>query len=106
MKLKATVLIIFALIVVLSCTGKNQEDGEVHTVILEGRDGRTVFDILIDKHLVDYIEADKGIFIESIDGIENAGGHYWTYSINGKPGRVACDKAFVSDGDTIRWEYK
>jgi hypothetical protein len=106
MKLKAAVLILFVSFVSLYCSGENQEGSEIDAIILEGRDGRTVFDILIEEHEVDYVESEMGVFIQAIDGIENKGGRFWMYSINGEPGKIACDRASVSEGDTIRWEYK
>jgi hypothetical protein len=106
MKLNAAVLIIFTLLLLISCSGDTQGDGKIDAIILEGQDGRTVFDILIEEHEVDYVESEVGVFVQAIDGIENKAGRFWVYSVNGKNGKIACNKAFVSDGDTIRWEYK
>ncbi|NIP43365.1 MAG: DUF4430 domain-containing protein [candidate division Zixibacteria bacterium] len=106
MKLKAAVLILFVSFIILYCSGENQEESGIDTIVLIGQDGRTVFDILLEEHKVDYVESEMGVFIQAIDGIENKAGRFWMYSINGEPGKIACDRASVSEGDTIRWEYK
>jgi hypothetical protein len=90
----------------MACSGGNQEKSEVGAIVLRGEDGKTVFELLTENHKVDYMESEMGIFIKSIDGIENKSGHFWMYSINDEPGEIACDKAAVSDGDVIKWEYK
>jgi hypothetical protein len=71
----------------------------------------TVYEALVNGSAVaDFdIEAHResmGAFVDSIDGLENgADGHHWSYYLNGEYGIVASDKAYVSDGDEVRWVY-
>ena len=95
-----------AVIMCISCSGDKNGDEEIKTIVLSGEEGKTVFDILSANHEVEYTESEMGIFINAIDGIENSGGHFWVYSINAEPGKIACNQAVVSDGDKIEWKYK
>jgi hypothetical protein len=87
------------------CTGKNQPAVPEVTIRLDVREGQTVFELLEAQHEVEYDRTSMGIFVKAIDGIKNEKGHYWIYYLNGQPGRVACDKATVFDGDTVVWKY-
>ncbi|MBD3216795.1 MAG: DUF4430 domain-containing protein [candidate division Zixibacteria bacterium] len=99
-------VLLLTILASIACSGDTQEKSEVGVIILKGEDGRTVFELLMENHKVDYMVSDMGIFIKSIDGIENKGGRFWMYSINDEPGKIACNKAQVSDGDVIKWEFK
>ncbi|MBD3381225.1 MAG: DUF4430 domain-containing protein [candidate division Zixibacteria bacterium] len=76
------------------------------TITLEAVAGRSVFQILQKNHEIDYDSSTGGVFIQAIDGIRNEGGHFWTYSVNGKPATVACDNYLVNANDTIIWKYE
>lgn len=88
------------------CSHHNEVAPDHQPVIMKGEAGKSVFAILLENHKVDYRESDMGVFINAIDGIKNQGGHFWIYSVNGAPGKIAADKAMVSEGDTIEWRYK
>lgn len=88
------------------CSKHDDAAPDHQPMLMKGEEGKSVFAILLENHEVDYKESDMGVFINSIDGIKNQGGHFWVYSINGTPGKVAADKAIVSEGDKIEWRYK
>ena len=106
MRTRSIPVLLLTMLAFIACSGGNHEDDKVETIVLKGEDGKTVFEILTENHEVEYMESDMGIFIKSIDGIENKGGRFWMFSINDEPGQAACNKAQVSDGDIIKWEYK
>lgn len=102
--------ILFMLVILLAalsyCSKKEEIAPDHQPLIMKGEEGKSVFDILLEHHEVDYKESEMGVFINAIDGIKNEGGHFWIYLINGAPGKVSADKAEVSEGDTIEWRYK
>jgi len=75
-------------------------------LVMRGQQGKSVFEVLLEHYKVEYTKSEMGVVINSIDGVKNEGGHFWIYSINGKPGEISADKALVSDEDTIEWRYK
>ncbi|MDF1497784.1 MAG: DUF4430 domain-containing protein [Patescibacteria group bacterium] len=68
----------------------------------------TVFDILNKNVTIKYNnDYDYGVFIESIDGINNGDeGKYWQYYINNKLGDVAADKKTMQEGDIVEWRFE
>jgi hypothetical protein len=73
--------------------------------------GTTVLDVLLSAanvtgFTVDHDLQAMGTFVEAIDGIENGrDDHHWSYYINDEYGQIASDKAYVEDGDEVRWVY-
>lgn len=107
MKKYSSILGLLAVILGIVFCSKHEEVAPEHQpIIIKGVEGKTVFDLLLEHHEVDYKKSDMGVFINAIDGIKNEGGHFWIYSVNGTPGKVSADKAIVSEGDTIEWRYK
>ncbi len=47
-----------------------------------------------------------GVMVEKINGIPNDKAHFWSYSINGKPGQIAADQNPVNPGDKVEWIFK
>lgn len=47
-----------------------------------------------------------GSFVESIGGLENAGGSYWMLYINGELSSSGMSQAQVERGDQIEWRYE
>lgn len=96
------------ILIVTICGCANNGDDRIarETITLEATDGRSVFQLLKQYHKVDYDSSKMGVFVQAIDGIRNKEGHYWTYSVNGKPATLACDNYIVNKGDTIVWKYE
>ena len=90
----------------VGCSNDDGNTPQVRSIIYDGVNGKTVFEVLKTTHDVDYTDSDMGVFINSIDGIKNEGGKYWRYYINDEPGKVASDKAVLSDSDKVEWQYK
>ena len=73
--------------------------------------GSTVLDVLLRAAEVTgldvlYEDQAMGAFVNSIDGIENGReDHHWSYYLNDEYGQIASDKAYVEDGDEVRWLY-
>ena len=69
---------------------------------------KTVLEILETKaDNVEYTTYDVGVFITSINNIENNNetGDYWIYSIDDKMADVASDKYICVGDENIKWEY-
>lgn len=47
-----------------------------------------------------------GYFIESINGVPNANGAYWTLYVNGAYSPVGASARVLEPGDTIEWRYE
>lgn len=47
-----------------------------------------------------------GFFVESIDGVSNAGGKYWILYHNGAQSQIGASNATISPGDVIEWRYE
>lgn len=47
-----------------------------------------------------------GFFVESINGVRNAGGKYWMLYRNGAQSQVGVSRASISPGDVIEWKYE
>jgi hypothetical protein len=107
MKKNSIIIVLSALLLGIVFCSKHEEVAPDHEpIIIKGVEGKSVFDLLLEHHEVDYKKSDMGVFINAIDGIENKGGHFWIYSVNGIRGKVSADKAIVSEGDTIEWRYE
>jgi hypothetical protein len=48
---------------------------------------------------------DFGIFVQKIGDKESGTVMAWIYSVNGKSGEVAADKAALTTGDIVEWKY-
>jgi hypothetical protein len=90
----------------LGCARDKEKDSDETVITLKAEPGKTVFDLLLLEHEVDYSESGMGVFIKSIDGKKNSGGRYWIYHVNGERGNIACNKFIVSEGDIIEWRYE
>ena len=73
---------------------------------LPGADSMTVFDLLKQKHEVEFQESSMGVFVQAIDSIANSERIYWLYSVNDSMGQVACDQYVTREGDIVRWHYR
>lgn len=47
-----------------------------------------------------------GVFVDSIDGIKNAGGMYWILSVNGATSASGVSATTLKTGDVIEWKYE
>lgn len=103
---KSSLIIMLTLGLIFCCSNTEHKTPVEKTIVLKAQQGKTVFELLQARHDIEYSQSSRGVFIKSIDGIENQGGHFWTYYINGKPGQVACDKYKVAKGDRIEWRYE
>jgi hypothetical protein len=75
-------------------------------IVLQGREGTSVFDLLLVEHEVDFIESAMGNFVNAIDSIEICNDFGWLYSVNGEMGTVASDKYITGDTDVVKWHYR
>ena len=73
---------------------------------LEGVDSVSVFDILKEKHQVEYKSSLQGVFVTAIDSISAGDGYFWIYTVNDKPAQVACDIYITRNGDKIKWLFR
>ena len=47
-----------------------------------------------------------GLFVESIQGVQNEGGKYWMLYINGTLSPAGVSNAIIHPGDVIEWKYE
>lgn len=91
----------------VSIVVKNEVDNVV--IINENADfstGETVFDVLDKVADVEYqFYSGIGIFVTSIEGVDQTGTTWWLYYVNGQPGEIAADRYGLMDGDNILWKY-
>lgn len=48
---------------------------------------------------------DFGVFINSVDGIENTSDKAWIYFVNGESANKASDQLILTEGDHLEWKY-
>jgi hypothetical protein len=73
---------------------------------LEGVDSVTVFDLLKEKHRVEYKSSLQGVFVTAIDSVKGGDGYFWVYTVNGNPAQTACDRYITKNGDKIEWLFR
>lgn len=115
------VLLIFSASFLLSCSsgGDKTDSGggavpdslaikyEDSLVIeLTGRDSATVFQLLQEKHEVDYLTTALGIFVKAIDSVENGPRSFWIYTVNDSVSDTASDMYITRENDRIQWHYR
>jgi len=106
MTCKSFLVFILLAVIILSCGQTEENQTDVKPITLKAEPGKTVFDLLLLEHEVNYSESGMGVFIKSIDGKKNSGGRYWIFYVNGERGNIACNKFIVSEGDKIEWRYE
>ena len=110
-------ILIVATAALFSCSGGKEDSGDQaetatniskndKIITLDTHSGKTVFELLQAQNIIQYEQTSQGIFIKSINGIENGGGKAWHYYINDKPANVACDKAVLFEGDVAQWRFE
>lgn len=69
--------------------------------------GESAFDAL-KKHIskVDSRKTQSGEFVISINGVDQGGGKYWIYSIDGKEATVSADTYICQGSERIDWQLK
>jgi hypothetical protein len=81
---------------------------ESHEVLVPGKDGHTVLELLEAEHQVQ-IDTELLVFgsiILAIDSIRAAPDEYWVYYRDSMPGDRPPEACTTSTGETIRWELK
>ncbi len=73
---------------------------------LAGIDSMTVFDLLRERHQVEFKSSALGVFVTAIDSVENSSGAYWIYTVNDSTPNVACDKCMTQNGDVVMWHFR
>ena len=47
-----------------------------------------------------------GFFVDSIQGVANAGGKYWVFYVNGISATIGASSQIIRAGDLIEWKYE
>ena len=110
----ATIFVLLALILSTSCGGDNSNEKAVEDETLRdslvltmvATDSITVFDLLDANHAVEFKNSAMGVFVTTIDSMENSPKAYWVYSVNGKMIPMACDRHTIGVGDTLVWHLR
>ena len=100
------------MILLLAGCGHKKESADKDTEVevkdslvieLEGVDSVSVFELLKEKHQVEYKSSLQGVFVTAIDSVRAGDGYFWVYTVNDKPAQVACDIYITKNGDKIKW---
>jgi len=110
------ITVIFCLLLVLSCGDKNNQtskktdkgnnDTDSLVIELAGFDGKSVFDLTLEKYHVDFVESSMGIFIKAIDSIPSTRNFGWLFSVNDSFVPTASNDYITNDTDVIKWHYR
>ncbi|MEW6411366.1 MAG: DUF4430 domain-containing protein [Candidatus Zixiibacteriota bacterium] len=113
-------LVLIAVSIIIGC-GQEDKDGArsdtrdtlgtaaaTDSIVFEmpGADSVTVFELLRQSHEVQFVQTAAGVFVKSIDSIENSATHFWIYSVDDTVAMVAADDYITSDSDIVRWHYR
>ena len=72
----------------------------------QGQNGKNVFDLLKNEHSVEFSNSDLGVFVTSIDNLQNTSTDYWIWYANDKMGTVAADQYQTHNDQKITWKYQ
>jgi hypothetical protein len=106
--------VLLALISLISGCAKETDSGKTAfrtaqdslTIELHGENGKSVLEITVSSHKVDYLETAAGAFVRGIDSLSSNNNLGWLYSVNGKMADMASNKYITNDTDIIRWHYR
>lgn len=98
-----TCICVVAVMLAIQCSGGSKELKPQRSILLPDSAGVSVFELLEATHDVEYDKTPSGIFVKSIDGIENSREVFWLYYVNDSSGTVACDRFIVKKGDKVEW---
>jgi hypothetical protein len=106
-------LIAFYIITLCGCNGdgtndmnRGASDSDSLVIVVKGQTGKSVLEILQEKHYLDFTAGPMGVFIRSIDSVEAKSGYIWVYTINDTMALIAADKYITVDSDIIKWHYR
>lgn len=78
----------------------------VQAVTYDGQDGQNALDLLKQIATVQTQDSSMGVFVTSINGIENTNTQYWMFYVNGELASVAADQYQTKSSDKIEWRYQ
>lgn len=87
---------------------EQSSEAKVQSKIVEydGKEGRTVFDLLKAENDVQADTSSFGVMVKSINGLSQSDKEFWTYTVNGTMAEVGADKYVTKDADKVKWELK
>jgi hypothetical protein len=68
--------------------------------------GKNALDALKSKAEVTTQDSSVGVYVSSINNIEESDGNYWLYYINDQPGTISPDKYNCASGDKVEWRLE
>ena len=75
-------------------------------ISLRGQDGKTVLELLKEKHQVETTDSEYGVVVTSIDGTKQTDSAIWIYYIDGTPMGESADKATTKTGQSVEYKYE
>ena len=124
MKIKTTVLIIIAVLVV-SVGGTIFVLREVHSsprpaastpapaqqsdnlVHFSAEPDKSVLEQLTGKAVVETKDSQYGLYVDSINGKKNGdGGKYWVFYVDGKLASIGAGEYITKGGENIEWKFE
>ncbi len=127
MKIKTTIIAIFAAIIIGIGAGTlvllNTEEAEApaeptnetsavqeapqETITFTAEAGKSVLDQLTGRAVVETKESDSGVYVDSINGKSGGDdGKYWTLYVNGEIAKVGSAEYITQGGETIEWRFE
>jgi hypothetical protein len=112
------ILVAVILVLICACKNSSKEVGNDNpadksvaasdsvVIVLEGQEGRSIFEITAQKYDLGYEESYVGMFVYRIDSLETSVECGWVYSVNDTMATVASDRYLTKEGDIVRWHYR
>lgn len=68
--------------------------------------GKTAYQLLEEKNQVESSESNLGKYVVAINGVKQAEGKYWLYSVDEKEATVSATSYICQNNEKIIWELK
>ena len=112
-KTRCILILVIAMAVLAGCGDKESEPAQKGqtetdslTIIINGIDGMSIFEITSATHQIDYVESSMGVFVKGIDSIYSDRQYAWFISVNDSMIATSADKYITRDSDIVKWHYR
>lgn len=83
----------------------NQQVIAAQAISYDGQDGKTALELLKTRATIETQDFSVGIYVTSINGVQNSQDHYWMFYLNGELSSVGADQYVTKSSDKIEWRY-
>lgn len=85
---------------------QQQAVAAVSSIAYNGQDGKNALDLLKENNKIETQDSSFGIFVTTINGIQNTNNQYWMFYVNGELSSTAPDQYQSKNSDKIEWRYQ